>query len=144
MISLSGFERHNNKKRKRVGRGNGSGHGQTSGRGNKGQNARSGGGVRPGFEGGQMPYIRRVPKRGFNNPTREKCAIVNLDTLLKLKDEEVNIDVLKQIGILKNKEKKFKILGSGEFSQKLNVVCNKISKSAREKIEGNGGIVKII
>ncbi len=144
MISLSGFEKHNNRKRKRIGRGSGSGHGQTSGRGNKGQNARAGGGVRPGFEGGQMPFIRRVPKRGFNNPTREQYAIINLDTLAKMEDKEINIDVLKQNNILKNKEKKFKILGSGEFKLKLNVVCNKISKSAREKIEGNGGIVKII
>ncbi len=144
MINLSEFGKHNNKKRKRLGRGSGSGHGQTSGKGNKGQNARAGGGVRPGFEGGQMPYIRRVPKRGFNNPLKERYAIVNLDALVNLKDGNIDIDVLKQNGILKNGEKRFKLLGSGEIDRKLNIVCNKISKKAKEKIENNGGAVRII
>jgi large subunit ribosomal protein L15 len=144
MINLSEFGKHNNKKRKRLGRGSGSGHGQTSGKGNKGQNARAGGGVRPGFEGGQMPYIRRVPKRGFNNPLKERYAIVNLDALANLKDGNIDIDVLKQNGILKKGEKRFKLLGSGEIDRKLNIVCNKISKKAKEKIESNGGAVRII
>ncbi|MCL4496983.1 MAG: 50S ribosomal protein L15 [Candidatus Acidulodesulfobacterium ferriphilum] len=144
MINLSEFGKHNNKKRKRLGRGSGSGHGQTSGKGNKGQNARAGGGVRPGFEGGQMPYIRRVPKRGFNNPLKERYAIVNLDALANLKDGNIDIDVLKQNGILKKGEKRFKLLGSGEIDRKLNIVCNKISKKAKEKIENNGGAVRII
>ncbi len=144
MINLSEFGKHNNKKIKRLGRGAGSGHGQTSGKGNKGQNARAGGGVRPGFEGGQMPYIRRVPKRGFNNPLREHMAIINFTSLENLKSEDIDIDILKLNGILKNKENKYKLLGSGEIDRKINVVCNKISKSAKEKIEKNGGTVRII
>lgn len=144
MLNLSGFEKHNNKKIKRLGRGNGSGHGQTSGKGNKGQNARAGGGVRPGFEGGQMPYIRRVPKRGFNNPLKEQYAVVNLITIENLQDENIDIKVLKQNGIIKNKETGFKLLGSGELNRKLNIICNKISKSAKEKVEKNGGSIRII
>ncbi|MDA8401531.1 MAG: 50S ribosomal protein L15 [Deltaproteobacteria bacterium] len=144
MVNLSEFGKHNNKKRKRLGRGSGSGHGQTSGKGNKGQNARAGGGVRPGFEGGQMPYSRRVPKRGFNNPLREQIAIVNFTAIDNIKSNDINIDILKESGILKKSENKFKLLGSGEINRKVNVVCNKISKNAKEKIEKNGGTVRII
>jgi large subunit ribosomal protein L15 len=144
MVNLSEFGRHNNKKTKRLGRGPGSGHGQTSGKGNKGQNARAGGGVRPGFEGGQMPYSRRVPKRGFNNPLREQIAIVNFTAIDNIKSNDINIDILKESGILKKSENKFKLLGSGEINRKVNVVCNKISKNAKEKIEKNGGTVRII
>ncbi len=144
MINLSKFDKYNNRKIKRLGRGSGSGHGQTSGKGNKGQNARSGGGVRRGFEGGQMPYIRRVPKRGFINPCREELVIVNLVTLENLKDIDINIDILKNNRILKKNDDKFKLLGSGEVNRKINVVCNKISKNAKEKIEKNGGTIRII
>ncbi len=144
MISLSQFGRHNNKKVKRLGRGAGSGHGQTSGKGNKGQNARAGGGVRPGFEGGQMPYSRRVPKRGFNNPLKEKYAVINFTAIEKIKGEEINIDILKENGVIKKNEAKFKMLGSGDISRKINIVCNTISKSAKEKIESKGGSVRII
>jgi large subunit ribosomal protein L15 len=144
MINLSEFGRHNNKKIKRLGRGAGSGHGQTSGKGNKGQNARAGGGVRPGFEGGQMPYSRRVPKRGFTNPLREQIAIINFTSVENIKVDDITIDVLKENGILKKSESKFKMLGSGEINRKINVVCNKISKSAKDKIEKNGGTVRII
>lgn len=144
MVNLSEFGRHNNKNKKRLGRGNGSGHGQTSGKGNKGQNARAGGGVRPGFEGGQMPYIRRVPKRGFNNPLKEHYAAINFTSLEKIQGSEITIDILKQNGVLKNGENKFKLLGSGEPGGKINVVCNKISKSAKDKIEKAGGTVRII
>ena len=144
MISLSEFGRHNNKKVKRLGRGAGSGHGQTSGKGNKGQNARAGGGVRPGFEGGQMPYSRRVPKRGFNNPLKEKYAVINFSAIENIKSVDITIDSLKENGILKKNENKFKMLGSGEINRKINIVCNKISKSAKEKIETLGGSVRII
>ncbi len=144
MLNLSNLGKHNNKRKKRVGRGSGSGHGQTSGKGNKGQNARAGGGVRPGFEGGQMPYIRRVPKRGFNNPLREEIAILNLEVISKMEENEINIDILKQKGLIKNKEEKIKILGQGEIGRKINLTCNLISKNARKKIEGLGGTVRII
>jgi large subunit ribosomal protein L15 len=144
MVNLSEFGRHNNKKSKRLGRGSGSGHGQTSGKGNKGQNARAGGGVRPGFEGGQMPYSRRVPKRGFNNPLREQIAIVNFTAIENIKSDDINIDILKENGILKKSESKFKLLGSGEINRKIKIVCNKISKNAKEKIEKSGGTVRII
>ena len=144
MVNLSEFGKHNNKKRKRLGRGSGSGHGQTSGKGNKGQNARAGGGVRPGFEGGQMPYSRRVPKRGFNNPLREQIAIVNFTAIENIKSDDINIDILKENGILKKSESKFKLLGSGEINRKIKIVCNKISKNAKEKIEKSGGTVRII
>jgi len=144
MVNLSKFGKHNNKNKKRLGRGSGSGHGQTSGKGNKGQNARAGGGVRPGFEGGQMPYSRRVPKRGFNNPLREEIAIVNFTAIENIKSDNIDINILKENGILKKSENKFKLLGSGEISRKINVVCDKISKNAKEKIEKNGGTVRII
>lgn len=144
MISLSGFGKTNNKKKKRVGRGSGSGHGQTSGKGNKGQNARAGGGVRRGFEGGQMPYARRVPKRGFNNPLKETYAIINLKNISALTIEKIDLNALKLNGIIKNSEKKFKVLGEGEIDKKVIIICNKISKSAKSKIENVGGTVEII
>lgn len=144
MLNLSKFEKQNNKRKKRLGRGSGSGHGQTSGKGHKGQNARTGGGVRPGFEGGQMPYIRRVPKRGFNNPLREEIPAINLSVISKLEVENIDIEVLKSNGILKNKDMKFKVLGNGDIGNKITVVCNKISKNAKNKIENNGGTVRII
>ena len=145
MISLNKFSKLGNKKKKRIGRGQGSGHGQTSGKGNKGQNARAGGGVRVGFEGGQMPYIRRVPKRGFNNPLREDYIIVNLKDIAGLKEENIDIYMLKDAGLVKNiKGKKFKILGVGEIDRKIKITCNKISKSAKDKIEKAGGTIEII
>jgi large subunit ribosomal protein L15 len=144
MISLSGFGKTNNRKKKRIGRGSGSGHGQTSGKGNKGQNARAGGGVRRGFEGGQMPYARRVPKRGFNNPLKESYAIINIKNISILDVEKINLNVLKLKGIIKNNEKKIKILGEGKIDKKIVVACNKISKSARSKIKNAGGTVEII
>ncbi len=142
MISLSGFGKYNNKKKKRIGRGSGSGHGQTSGKGNKGQNARSGGGVRRGFEGGQMPYVRRVPKRGFNNPLKEEYAIINLQTIAGLKDDVIDINMLKKNGIVKNGSKKIKILGNGGIDRKVKIICDKISRNAKEKIEKLGGSVE--
>ncbi|RCX13973.1 LSU ribosomal protein L15P [Fontibacillus phaseoli] len=131
--------------RKRVGRGTGSGMGKTSTRGHKGQNARSGGGVRPGFEGGQNPLYRRLPKRGFNNPTRKEYAIVNIEELNSFAvDTEVTPELLFEQGIVKNAKSGIKILGNGEVTVKLTVKANKFSQSAVEKIEAAGGKTEVI
>ncbi len=131
--------------RKRVGRGIGSGMGKTSTRGHKGQNARSGGGVRPGFEGGQNPLYRRLPKRGFNNPFRKEYAIVNLDELNNFAaGTEVTPEVLMESGIVKSPKDGIKILGNGEISVKLTVKANKFSQSAVEKIQAAGGQTEVI
>jgi len=131
--------------RKRVGRGVGSGMGKTSTRGHKGQNARSGGGVRPGFEGGQNPLYRRLPKRGFNNPFRKEYAIVNLEQLNNFADgTEVTPEILINSGIIKNPLAGIKVLGDGELTVKLSVKANKFSKSAVEKITAAGGNAEVI
>lgn len=133
------------KKTKRLGRGTGSGWGKTAGRGQKGQKSRSGGGVRPGFEGGQMPLYRRLPKRGFTNIFATKYSIVNLEDLNRFEDNtEVTPELLIQSGIINKLEDGVKILGNGELSKKLTVKANKFSKSAAEKIEANGGKVEVI
>ncbi|MDO5707168.1 MAG: 50S ribosomal protein L15 [Andreesenia angusta] len=133
------------KKTKRLGRGTATGQGKTAGRGQKGQKSRSGGGVRPGFEGGQMPLYRRVPKRGFTNIFAKEYAIVNIDKLDEFEDgTEVNAEVLKSAGLIKKELDGVKILGNGELSKKLTVKANKFSKSAIEKIEANGGKVEVI
>lgn len=133
------------KERKRVGRGTSSGTGKTSGRGHKGQNARSGGGVRPGFEGGQNPLYRRLPKRGFNNPTRKEFAIVNIEELNNFAEgTEVTPEVLMESGIVKNPMAGIKVLGNGEVTVKLTVKANKFSQSAVEKIEAAGGKTEVI
>ncbi|WP_166245952.1 50S ribosomal protein L15 [Paenibacillus turpanensis] len=132
--------------RKRVGRGIGSGMGKTSTRGHKGQWARSGGGVRPGFEGGQNPLLRRVPKRGFNNERFAiKFAIVNLDELNAFAaGTEVTPELLKESGIVKNPLDGIKILGNGELKVGLTVKANKFSQSAVEKIQAAGGKTEVI
>jgi large subunit ribosomal protein L15 len=133
------------KERKRVGRGTGSGTGKTSGRGHKGQNARSGGGVRPGFEGGQNPLYRRLPKRGFTNPTRKEYAIINIEELNSFAaDTEVTPELLSAQGIIKNAKSGIKILGNGDVTVKLTVKANKFSQSAVEKIEAAGGKTEVI
>lgn len=133
------------KNKKRVGRGTGSGMGKTSTRGHKGQNSRSGGGVRPGFEGGQMPIARRLPKRGFTNIFAKEYAIVNLDTLNKFEDgAKVDIDILLNAGIVKNKKCGLKVLGDGVITKKLDIVATKASKSATEKIQAAGGKIEVI
>jgi large subunit ribosomal protein L15 len=133
------------KPRKRVGRGIGSGMGKTSTRGHKGQNARSGGGVRPGFEGGQNPLYRRLPKRGFTNQFRKEFAIVNLTELNKFAaGTEVTPEVLLESGIVKNARDGIKILGDGEITVQLNVKANKFSQSAVEKIQAAGGKTEVI
>lgn len=133
------------KKRKRVGRGNGSGHGGTSCRGSKGQNSRSGGGVRPGFEGGQMPLTRRLPKRGFYNRFRKDIIAVNIEKLKRFKEGSVvDAEALLGSGIIKKKGDGIKILGKGDIDYPLTVKVNNISRSAREKIEASGGSVEVI
>lgn len=132
------------KRRKRVGRGMASGNGKTSGKGHKGQNARSGGGVRPGFEGGQMPLHRRVPKRGFNNIFKKRYAIINVGDLEKFEDgAEVNILKLLEMGVVKKKYCGLKVLGNGTIEKKLKITASKFSKMAVEKIENAGGKVNI-
>jgi len=130
-------------KRKRVGRGPGSGHGKTSCRGHKGQNARSGGGVPPWFEGGQMPLIRRLPKRGFNNPFGKEYSIVNLEVIeKKFNDgEEVSVETLKAKKIIKKVKDGVKILGNGEITKKLTFKGLLFSASAKEKILKAGGVI---
>ena len=132
---------------KRLGRGIGSGLGKTSGKGHKGQNARSGGGVRPGFEGGQMPLVRRIPKRGFNNRFRKVYSIVNISAL-EAKFESgavVDAEALIVSGILsKIEDAGVKILGGGELTKALTVKANKFSASAKEAIEKAGGSVEVL
>ena len=131
--------------RKRVGRGIGSGTGKTSGKGHKGQNARSGGGVRPGFEGGQMPLYRRLPKRGFTNIFAKEYVAVNVSELERFENgTEVTAELLKESGVISKVNDGVKILGRGELTKKLTVKVAKFSKSAQEKIEKVGGKVEVI
>ncbi len=133
------------KARKRVGRGHGSGNGKTAGKGHKGQNARSGGGVRIGFEGGQMPLARRIPKRGFNNIFRATYATVNVGDLNKFTDGTVvDAELLCASGLVKKVCDGVKILGEGELTAKLTVKAAKFTKSAAEKIEKAGGKAEVI
>jgi len=129
------------KARKRVGRGPGSGLGKTAGRGHKGQKSRSGFRRRPGFEGGQMPLVRRLPKRGFTNIFRTEYAVINVDDLAVLAEEgitEISPEVLADVGLVR-RGKLLKVLGNGELSASLKVTANAFSKSARTKIEAAGG-----
>jgi len=133
------------KERNRVGRGIGSGNGKTSGKGHKGQNARSGGGVRPGFEGGQNPLFRRLPKRGFTNINRKEYAIVNLDALNRFEDgAEVTPALLLETGVVSNEKSGIKVLGNGTLNVKLTVKAHKFSASAKEAIENAGGTTEVI
>lgn len=134
-------------KKKRVGRGAGSGHGGTSTRGHKGHQSRSNYSQSPGFEGGQMPLIRRVPKFGFANINRIEHQEVNVATLQRLADDNllsggvVTLDVLYTLGVLRKKSSPYKVLGNGELKAKLTVTADKISASAKQKIESAGGVV---
>jgi len=131
--------------KKRVGRGIASGKGKTAGRGTKGQNARSGGGVRVGFEGGQNPIYRRLPKRGFTNINRKEYAIVNVGTLERFEnDTNITPEFLIEQGVLKKLKSGLKILGEGKLTKKLNVKAHKISKNAEEKIKAVGGTTEVI
>ena len=133
------------KVRNRVGRGIGSGNGKTSGKGMKGQNSRSGGGVRTGFEGGQMPLYRRLPKRGFKNIWAKNYAEVNVESLNRFEDgATVDPVALVESGILKNVQDGIRILGNGKLTKKLTVRANGFTKSAEEKITAAGGKVEVI
>lgn len=133
------------KTRKRVGRGTSSGMGKTSGRGHKGQNARSGGGVRPAFEGGQTPLFKRLPKRGFTNVNRKDYAIVNVGDLNVFENgTEVTIASLKEQGLVKKEYDGLKILGNGNLQVSLTVKANKFSKSAEKSIVDAGGKIEVI
>jgi large subunit ribosomal protein L15 len=131
---------------KRLGQGESSGHGKTSGRGGKGQTARSGSSIRIGFEGGQMPLIRRIPKRGFNNARHATVYLpVNLEALNKFEDgAKVDLESLRRAGLANGHASGVKILGSGELTRKLNVVAHAFSASARSKIEAKGGTCEVI
>ena len=129
----------------RRGRGHGSGNGKTAGKGHKGQKARSGGGVRPGFEGGQMPLYRRLPKRGFTNINTKKIIGVNVSDLERFDaDSVVTVDTLVEAGLVKNRFDGVKILGNGELTKKLTVQVNAFSKGAVAKIEAAGGKAEVI
>ncbi|NLM62944.1 MAG: 50S ribosomal protein L15 [Mollicutes bacterium] len=134
------------KNSKRVGRGPGSGLGKTSGRGHKGQKARSGGGVKIWFEGGQTPLFRRIPKRGFSNaPFKKVYAVINLDDLNKFEDGTVvTPELLKEMGIVKKQLDGIKVLGKGNLDKKLHVKANKFSSTAQAKIEKLGGKAEVI
>lgn len=130
---------------KRIGRGHGSGWGKTAGKGHKGQNARSGGGVRPGFEGGQMPLQRRVPKRGFNNIFATEYATVNVSDLEKKFEAGATVDAqsLVESGLIKKTLDGIKVLGKGEITKALTVKVDAVSESAKAKIEAAGGTVEV-
>ncbi|MBQ7265873.1 MAG: 50S ribosomal protein L15 [Firmicutes bacterium] len=145
LSQLKGAEgsRSNNFRR---GRGHGSGNGKTAGKGHKGQNARSGGGVRPGFEGGQMPLYRRIPKRGFKCRNSKEIVAINLSLLNDVFDEGtvIDIDALKNKGLVSNERDGVKVLGNGELTKKFEVVVDYLSASAKEKIEKAGGSYKAL
>jgi len=133
-------------RRKRLGQGESSGHGKTSGRGGKGQTARSGSSIRIGFEGGQMPLIRRIPKRGFNNARHTTAYVpVNLELLNQFEDgARVDINLMRDAGLANGPVKLIKILGDGELKKKLTVVAHKFSASAKQKIEAAGGTTEVV
>lgn len=141
MMTLSNLHsaKGSTKRRKRVGRGPGSGYGKTAGRGMNGQKSRSGYSRRKGFEGGQMPLIRRVPKRGFNNKFRKVYHIINLSQLNSLEVDEITINEFSKFKLVKGKNINIKILGEGELEKKMKIHAHKFSKSALEKIKKSGG-----
>ena len=130
--------------RKRVGRGPGSGTGKTAGRGENGQNSRSGGGVRPGFEGGQMPLQRRIPKRGFTNINRVEYQVVNVRDLARIEAADITLENLRDGGLVSSLRLPVKILGTGEVERVVNVTAHAFSGSARSKIEAAGGTASVV
>jgi large subunit ribosomal protein L15 len=133
------------KKRKRVGRGPGSGHGKTCCRGHKGQLSRSGGRLRSGFEGGQMPLQRRLPKRGFTNVFRQECIIINIKDLNRFEpNSNLDREALRKAGLVKNAKGDIKLLGKGDISHPVVIAVDRVSKAARTKIESAGGEVKMV
>ena len=145
-MKLNELENLNATARKRVGRGPGSGTGKTSGKGHKGQNARSGGGVRPGFEGGQLPLFRRLSKRGFNNYNfRTVYATVNVGDLERFEEgTTITKELLIEVGLVKKELDGIKVLGNGELTKKLTVKADKFSSTAKAKIENVGGTTEVI
>ena len=133
-----------NRERKRVGRGMGSGHGKTSTRGHKGQGSRSGSSLMRGFEGGQMPLHRRLPKRGFTNIFRTEYTVLNLDRLVELNETELTLEAFQAKGYLRRRGELLKILGNGELTSAITVHAHKFSKAAQEKIEKAGGKAVLI
>ncbi|MSR23249.1 MAG: 50S ribosomal protein L15 [Gemmatimonadetes bacterium] len=136
--------RGSHRNRKRLGRGPGTGQGKTAGKGHKGQLARTGGKVRRGFEGGQMPLQRRIPKGGFTPLDRAEHQVVNVRALEALEEDEITLDVLKARGLVRSLSKSVKVLGTGDLTRALKVSAHAFSASAREKIEGAGGTVTLI
>ncbi len=133
------------KRSKRIGRGVGSGRGKTSGKGHKGQKARAGGGKGPGFEGGQMPLVRRIPKRGFTNIFKKEYAIVNLDSLARVQDHEtITPSVLAEANLIRKSSNLVKILGEGTVSKAMVVKAHRFSRVAVEKIEASGGSIEVL
>lgn len=132
------------KESKRKGRGTSSGLGKTAGKGTKGQNARTGGGTRPGFEGGQTPLYRRIPKRGFTNPTTVKFAIINLDQINSIQETDITPKLLYQLKIIKDKKHQIKVLGKGTLETAKNVQAHKFSETAKMAIEKIGGKAEVI
>jgi large subunit ribosomal protein L15 len=132
------------KARKRIGRGMGSGHGKTATRGSKGQHAGTGFSQKRGFEGGQMPLHRRLPKRGFTNIFKEEYAIVNLGRLDKLEGDSFNAETLMQLGVIKKAGKGLKVLGTGQLTRKVTIEAHQFSKSAMEKIQKAGGTAQVV
>jgi len=132
------------KKETRIGRGTGSGKGKTATRGHKGQNSRSGGGTRPGFEGGQTPLFRRIPKIGFNSHNQKEYVLINLDQIEKFAFDEINHQTLVEHKIIKNDKVLVKILAKGTLTKKVKVKVNKVSQSSKAMIEKNGGTVEVI
>ena len=132
------------KKRKRIGRGPGSGYGKTAGRGMNGQKSRSGYSRKRGFEGGQMPFIRRIPKRGFTNIFKTEYNIINLDSIEKTGLKEIKYEDFFEKSLARKKRKKIKILGSGELTRKVKIHAHKFSKSAIDKIKKNGGEIIVL
>jgi large subunit ribosomal protein L15 len=146
MANLSNLRapKNANRNKKRIGRGMGSGTGKTSGRGHKGQGSRSGSSLMRGFEGGQMPLHRRLPKRGFTNIFRTEYTVINLDRLAELDVKEIGLDDYKKLGLASSKQALIKILGSGELTKALTIHAHKFSKSAAEKIEKAGGKAVVV
>ena len=132
------------KKVKRVGRGQGSGHGKTATKGHKGQKARTGGGTKPGFEGGKMPLHRRLPKRGFTNIFAKEFAIINLEKISELGLDTITPEILVEEGVIKNLKNGLKVLGVGELKKAVNVKANAFSESAKKKIADSGGQAEVI
>jgi len=146
-IRLHNFKNETGSKHRRIrkGRGKASGKGKTSGRGHKGQKARKGSSIRVGFEGGQMPLVRRLPKRGFKNPTRTVYIPVNVGDLSRFNDgAEVDVSVLRKTGLARGRGHGVKILGQGELKKKLTVKASAFSSSAKSKIEAAGGVCEVV